>query len=265
MNLDNSFRSKRERKAYYRLCLALLILAFLFTYGLLVYNNPVPISSPSFLPVIKRRQNALIAMAMASVCQALATVIFQTITSNKIITPSLLGFEAIYATINTSVMYFLGVSVFLALGNVYFYLGQILIMVLVCLLLFYGILNMKNSSIDLVLLVGVVMGQGLRSVSAFMRRILSPSEFDVLQSSLFASVNNAKADYFWISLAIIGIIVLIIFANTSKLNVLALGKDVGENIGLNYKRESIKYLVCVSILMSISTALVGSMTFLDFW
>lgn len=265
MNLDNSFRSKRERKAYYRLCLALLILAFLFTYGLLVYNNPVPISSPSFLPVIKRRQNALIAMAMASVYQALATVIFQTITSNKIITPSLLGFEAIYATINTSVMYFLGVSVFLALGNVYFYLGQILIMVLVCLLLFYGILNMKNSSIDLVLLVGVVMGQGLRSVSAFMRRILSPSEFDVLQSSLFASVNNAKADYFWISLAIIGIIVLIIFANTSKLNVLALGKDVGENIGLNYKRESIKYLVCVSILMSISTALVGSMTFLDFW
>lgn len=109
------------------------------------------------------------------------------------------------------------------------------------------------------------MGQGLRSVSAFMRRILSPSEFDVLQSSLFASVNNAKADYFWISLAIIGIIVLIIFANTSKLNVLALGKDVGENLGLNYKRESIKYLVCVSILMSISTALVGSMTFLDFW
>lgn len=130
--MDNSFRSKRERKAYYGLCLVLLILA----YGLLVYNNPVPISSPSFLPVIKIRQNALIAMAMASVCQALATVIFQTITSNKIITPSLLGFEAIYATINTSVMYFLGVSVFLALGNVYFYLGQILIMVLVCLLLY---------------------------------------------------------------------------------------------------------------------------------
>lgn len=264
MNFDNSFRSKKDRYSYYVLCLGLLIFALLFTYGLLVYNNPVPLSSPSFLPVIKRRQNALIAMAIASVCQAFGTVSFQTVTSNKIITPSLLGFEAIYATINTSLMYFLGLSAFISISGIYFYMGQILIMVLVCLLLFYGILNMKNASIDLVLLVGVVMGQGLRSISAFMRRILSPSEFDVLQASLFASVNNARADYFGISIVLVGLIACIIFLSSRKLNILALGKDVSTNLGINYKKENIKILVCVSILMSVSTALVGPMTFFGF-
>lgn len=264
MNVENSFRNKKDRYSYYLLCLGLSILALIFTYGLLVYNNPVPLSSPSFLPVIKRRQNALIAMAIAAVCQSLATVSFQTVTSNKIITPSLLGFEAIYTTINTSLMYFLGLSAFISVSGIYFYMGQILIMVLVCLLLFYGILNMKNASIDLVLLVGVVMGQGLRSISAFMRRILSPSEFDVLQASLFASVNNAKADYFAISIVIVGIIACIIFLNNKKLNIIAMGKDVSTNLGINYKKESIKILVCVSILMSVSTALVGPMTFLGF-
>ena len=264
MNLENSFRNKKDRYSCYILCLGLLIFALIFTYGLLVYNNPVPLSSPSFLPVIKRRQNALIAMAIAAVCQAFGTVSFQTVTSNKIITPSLLGFEAIYATINTSLMYFLGLSAFISISGIYFYMGQILIMVLVCLLLFYGVLNMKNASIDLVLLVGVVMGQGLRSISAFMRRVLSPSEFDVLQASLFASVNNARAEYFGVSIVLVGLIASIIFLSSKKLNILALGKDVSTNLGINYKKESIKILVCVSILMSVSTALVGPMTFFGF-
>ena len=264
MNKNIAFRKNKDKRNYYLICIFLFVLGLAFSYGLLVYNNPVPIDSPSFLPVIKRRQNALIAMGLAAICQALGTVVFQTITSNKIITPSLLGFEAIYSTIQTSLMYFLGLKMFLKLDSIYSYLGQIILMVGVCLLLFYGILNMENASIDLVLLVGVVMGQGLRSVSAFMRRILSPSEFDVLQASLFASVNNAKEEYFLISSILIGLVSVLIFLNTKKLNILALGKSFSENLGLNYKKETIKGLIAVSILMSISTALVGPMTFFGF-
>lgn len=264
MNKNLAFRKNKDRRNYYLVCILLFILGLAFSYGLLVYDNPVPIDSPSFLPVIKRRQNALIAMGLAAICQALGTVVFQTITSNKIITPSLLGFEAIYSTIQTSLMYFLGLKIFLKLDSIYFYLSQIILMVGVCLLLFYGILNMENASIDLVLLVGVVMGQGLRSVSAFMRRILSPSEFDVLQASLFASVNNAKAEYFLISFILIGLVSVFIFLNTNKLNILALGKSFSENLGLNHKKETIKGLIAVSVLMSVSTALVGPMTFFGF-
>lgn len=88
-----------------------------------MYNNPVPIDSPSFIPVVKRRIVAIVAMIIAAVCHSLSTVAFQSITNNKIITPSLLGFESLYSAIQTSTVFFFGVSAlidFNGIGSFYF-------------------------------------------------------------------------------------------------------------------------------------------------
>src|SRR5699024_854373 len=97
-----AFRSKKDEKRYWILLITLIALGLLSSYGLLVYDNPVPVSSPSFIPVVKRRVVALVAMIIAAICQSLSTVSFQSITNNRVITPSLLGFEALYSTIHTS-------------------------------------------------------------------------------------------------------------------------------------------------------------------
>lgn len=260
----SSFRSKKEKKSYILSLIILFLLSIIIVYGLLVYNNPVPIDSPSFLPVIKRRQNAIIAMAIAAICQAVGSVLFQSVTSNRIITPSILGFEAIYSTVNTAIMYFLGISGFMAIGGKKFFIFQIILMVGICLLLFMGIFNKKDGNIELMLLIGVILGQGLRSIAAFMRRLLSPSEFDILQAKLFASVNNSDSQYFALSIGIIFVVVAAIFLNTNKINVISLGKDVATNLGLNHKKATFLSLIAVAILISISTALVGPMTFYGF-
>ena len=258
-----SFRSNKEKKKYLIILSILIVMTLLNIFGLLVYNNPVPLDSPSFLPVVRRRQNAIIAMLIAATCQALATLLFQTVTNNRVITPSLLGFEAIYSTINTATMYFLGINAFIAISGMSYYLSQIGIMVLVSLILFSTLLK-KDRHVDFLLLVGIIMGQGLRSISAFMRRLLSPSEFDVLQAKLFASVNNSDSSYFLISIILVAIVGGIIFAESSKLNVISLGSGVSNNLGLNYKRSIIYALIGVSILMSVSTALIGPMNFFGF-
>lgn len=258
-----SFRTNKEKKKYFIILSILIFLTLVNIYGLLTYNNPVPIDSPSFLPVVRRRQNAIIAMLLAATCQAFATLLFQTVTNNKIITPSLLGFEAIYSTINTATMYFLGINSFIALSGMTYYLSQIAIMVIISLLLFSTLLK-KHRNIDFLLLIGIIMGQGLRSISAFMRRLLSPSEFDVLQAKLFTSVNNSDPSYFLISAIIIGVVGFIIFTKSNKLNVIGLGEDVSNNLGLNYKKSIIYSLIGVSILMSVSTALIGPMNFFGF-
>lgn len=260
----SSFRSKKEKKSYILSLIILSLLSIVIVYGLLVYNNPVPIDSPSFLPVIKRRQNAIIAMAIAAICQAVGSVLFQSVTSNRIITPSILGFEAIYSAVNTAIMYFLGISGFMAIGGKRFFIFQIILMVGICLLLFMGIFNKKDGNIELMLLIGVILGQGLRSIAAFMRRLLSPSEFDILQAKLFASVNNSDSQYFALSIGIIFVVVAAIFLNTNKINVISLGKDVATNLGLNHKKATFLSLIAVAILISISTALVGPMTFYGF-
>lgn len=207
---------------------------------------------------------ALTAMIISAVCQSLSTVAFQSITNNKVITPSLLGFEALYSTIHTSTMFFLGAGAFLSFNGVGSFIFQVSAMVIMCLLLYGWLLSGKYGDIQLMLLVGVIIGTGLKSVSAFMKRLLVPSEFDVLQAKLFGSVNNADARYFPVAIPIVIIVGILLIINSKKLNVLSLGKDVCSALGVNHKASVIYTLVLVSILMSISTALVGPLTFFGF-
>lgn len=259
-----AFRSRKEETRYWILLMTLFLLGVLATYGLLVYNNPVPVDSPSFLPVVKRRLTAIIAMIISAVCQSLATVAFQSSTNNRIITPSLLGFEALYGTIHTSTMFFFGAGVFLKFSGVGPFLFQITVMVIMCLILYGWLLSGKYGNLQLMLLVGIIIGTGLKSVSSFMRRLLAPSEFDVLQARLFGSVNNADAEYFPVAIPIVIIAAVLILAHSKKLNVLSLGKSASNSLGVHHKSGVIYTLILVSVLMSVSTSLVGPLTFFGF-
>ncbi len=259
-----SFRSKKEERRYWILLLTLIGLGLLSAYGLLVYNNPVPVDSPSFIPVVKRRMIAVTAMIIAAICQSLATVAFQSVTNNRVITPSLLGFEALYSTIHTSTMFFFGASVFIGYTGTGPFLVQVAVMVLMCIILYGWLLSGKYGNLQLMLLVGIIIGTGLRSLSTFMRKLLAPAEFDILQAKLFGSVNNADSEYFFIAIPIVLIVALLLFTFSKNLNVLSLGKDISTSLGVNHKFSVIYVLVLVSILMSVSTALVGPLTFFGF-
>lgn len=108
------------------------------------------------------------------------------------------------------------------------------------------------------------MGSGLRSISSFMTRLLAPSEFDILQAKLFGSVNNANTDYFIIAIPLILVAGGLLMMNGRKLNVLAMGKSVSTSLGLSYQKNIIYNLVLISVLMAVSTALIGPMTFFGF-
>ena len=259
-----AFRSKKEMWRYWILLSAFIALGLFASYGLLVYNNPVPIDSPSFIPVVRRRMFALTAMLLAAICQSLSTVAFQSITNNKIITPSLLGFEALYSTIQTGTMFFFGATAFINFSGTGSFMFQVTVMVAMCLILYGWLLAGKYGNLQLMLLVGVIMGTGLRSLSSFMRRVLAPSEFDILQARLFGSVNNADAEYFPIAIPIIIVAALLLLAFSKKLNVISLGKAPATSLGLRHQSSVIYALILVSVLMSISTALVGPLTFYGF-
>ncbi|GGH18631.1 iron chelate uptake ABC transporter family permease subunit [Paenibacillus segetis] len=259
-----AFRSKKEEKRYWILLITLIILGILSSYGLLVYNNPVPVDSPSFIPVVKRRIVALVAMVIAAICQSLSTVAFQSITNNKIITPSLLGFEALYSTIHTSTIFFFGVGALINFTGIGPFAIQVIVMVLMSLILYGWLLSGKYGNLQLMLLVGIIIGTGLKSVSTFMKRLLAPSEFDILQARLFGSVNNADSAYFPVVIPVVIIVALLLLANSKNLNVLSLGKDVSTSFGVKHQSSIIYTLILVSVLMSISTALIGPLTFYGF-
>ncbi|WP_456276957.1 iron chelate uptake ABC transporter family permease subunit [Bacillus sp. AK128] len=260
----SAFRTKKDERRYWILLITLTALGLLFACGLLVYNNPVPVDSPSFIPVVERRIVAVVAMFIAAICHSLSTVAFQSITNNRIITPSLLGFESLYSTIQTGTMYIFGATALVSFSGIGPFFLQVGLMVLISLMLYGWLLSGKYGNLQLVLLIGIIMGTGLSTLSAFMRKLLSPSEFDLLQTRLIGSVNNADSEYFPVVLPMIIILALLLFVFSKKLNILSLGKDVSTTFGVKYQPNIIYALVLVTILMAISTALVGPLTFFGF-
>lgn len=259
-----AFKNAKDQRNFWIVLSVLFGLSLLATYGLLVFNNPVPFDSPSFIPVVRRRFTAVVVMLVVSLCQSLSTVAFQSLTSNKIITPSLLGFDALYATIHTTTIFLFGSSVFINFSGLGPFILQIVLMVMMCLILYGWLLSGKYGDLQLMLLVGVIIGTGLRSLSSFMRRLLAPSEFDILQARLFGSVNNANIESLYLAIPLVLCVGILLVMFSHKLNALSLGKDVSTSIGVNHQRSVIYGLILVSILMSISTALVGSLTFYGF-
>ena len=161
-------------------------------------------------------------------------------------------------------MFFLGATAFIQFSGTNAFVFQVVAMVLMCLILYGWLLSGKYGNLQFMLLIGVILGTGLRSVSSFMRRLLSPSEFDILQARMFGSVNNANVEYFPLAITIVIIVAILLFAYSKRLNVVSLGKDCSTSLGVKYQGSIIYALTLVSILMAVSTAMVGPIAFYGF-
>lgn len=251
-------------KKYWITLACVWILAASLAFAYLAYGNPMEFGTRKFWLIAQRRADALIAMAIVAVCQAMATVSFHTVTNNRILTPSIMGFESLYVAINTATIFFLGASGLNDARTVPTFLMQMGVMVGLSLVLYSWLLTNRKQNMHAMLLVGVVIGGGLGSLSTFMQRMLTPSEFDILTARLFGSVNNAESEYYPIAIPVVAIATTLLVLNARKLNVISLGADVSTNLGVNHKAHAIYTLVLVSLLMATTTALVGPMTFLGF-
>ena len=259
-----AFQTSQSKRRYWLLTVSLVVAALLFTAGLLSWGNPMDFGTRGYWLIAERRMNSVIAMAVVAVCQAVATVAFQTVTNNRIITPSIMGFESLYVAIHTSTVYFLGAAGLNNARTLEMFVIQLVLMVGLSLILYTWLLAGDNPNMHAMLLVGIVLGGGLGSVSTFMQRLLTPSEFDVLTARLFGSVNNADPEYYPLAVPLVLVAAGLMVLNSRRLNVLGLGRDVAVNLGVNHKKHAVFTLVLVSVLMAVSTALVGPMTFLGF-
>ena len=242
----------------------LVLLAVFFAAGLLAWDNPMPPGSRGFWLIAKLRASSLLAMLIVALCQSIATVSFQTVTNNRIITPSIMGFEALYRVVQTGAVFFLGIAgitFFTGLGQ---FALQVALMVGLSVALYGWLLSGKLGNIQIMLLVGIIIGSGLGAVATFMQRMLTPSEFDVLTARLFGSMTNADMDYMPLAIPLVLVAGTVLVARSKRMNIVALGKDTTTNLGINHRREVMVTLFFVSILMAVSTALVGPLTFLGF-
>lgn len=256
--------TKQVRKRYWITLSIMIGLALFFGIGLLAWDNPMPVGSDGFWIIAKLRASNILTMVIVAACQAIATVAFQTVTNNRIITPSIMGFEALYRVVQTGAVFVLGVAGVTFFTGISQFVLQVAIMVGLSVALYGWLLSGKLGNIQIMLLVGIIIGTGLGSIATFMQRLLTPSEFDVLTARLFGSMANADMSYMPVAIPLVLIAGGYLVLSSKKMNILALGKETTINLGINHRREVMKSLFFISILMAVTTALVGPLTFLGF-
>ncbi|MCI1017278.1 iron chelate uptake ABC transporter family permease subunit [Microbacterium sp. C5A9] len=261
---SGSFTTPRARRRYLLVLGLLVVLSVVFAFGLLAWDNPMPVGSAGFWRIAQHRATSVTVMVVVAIAQATATVSFQTVTNNRIITPSIMGFESLYRVVQTSTVYLFGVAGLVAIQGVWQFGLQVVIMVALAMALYGWLLSGRYGNLHIMLLVGIIIGGGLGAISTFMQRLLTPSEFDVLAARLFGNVSNADASYLPLAIPLCLAASTLLVMRSRRLDVMALGADAARSLGLDHKRELFVVLFLVAVLMATSTALVGPMTFLGF-
>lgn len=215
----------------------------------------------SFDYALPKRSIKVMAMIITGVAIAYSTVVFQTITHNRILTPSIMGLDSLYMLIQTLAIFFLGSGHSIIVNKQINFVLSIVAMVVFALLLFKFLFKKGQQSVYFLLLVGIIIGTFFSSISTFLQVLIDPNEFQIVQDKMFASFNNVNSDLVWVSVLFVGLVILIGWRNLPYLDVLSLGRDISINLGVPYDRTVKQTLVIVAILISVSTALVGPITF----
>ncbi|GAA4702489.1 iron chelate uptake ABC transporter family permease subunit [Brevibacillus fulvus] len=212
--------------------------------------------------IIPRRLKKILAIVLTGGAIAYSTMVFQTITNNRILTPSILGLDSLYMFIQTLVIFFFGsTNLTMANKNINF-LISVGLMVVFSAILYKLLFKREGQNIYFLLLIGLIFGTLFQSMSSFMEVLIDPNEFLTIQDRMFASFNNVNSEILLISVIAMLILALYSARFAKYLDVLSLGKDHAVNLGLDYDYVVKRMLVVVAILVSIATALVGPITFL---
>ncbi|GIP28880.1 putative ABC transporter permease protein YclO [Paenibacillus sp. J23TS9] len=212
--------------------------------------------------VLPRRGKKVLAMIITGGAIAFSTVVFQTITNNRILTPSIMGLDSLYMLFQTFMVYIFGSAGLTMMGKNINFILSVGLMALFSVVFYKLLFKREGQNIYFLLLLGLIFGTLFQSLSTFMEVLIDPNEFQIVQDKMFASFNNVSTELLWISIILMAA-VTVYFARYAKyLDVIALGKDQAVNLGVDYDRVVKRMLVVVAILISIATALVGPITFL---
>lgn len=215
--------------------------------------------------LLRVRSRKLLAYLLVAVIASFSTISFQTIIGNRFLTPSVLGLENFYVLLQSLFLFF------------YWNWGRLdepnsvveFVVVMGLQMLFFAALlpmirQLLTRGFGTILLICMGIGTLLRSSATYLQVIMDPNEYDKLQGRLFASLQHVNTDVLMIACFITIVTVYFLYRKSLLLNVLYLGKSNAILLGVQVEKLQIQVLWAVVLLTSVSTAMVGPMSFFGF-
>lgn len=258
MKREVSRRSNRSNtKKFLILAVIVLIAAAAYMLVEVRFDNP-----KLFRYAMKIRTPKLIVMLIVAFAIGAASLVFQSIINNTIVTPCLLGMNSLYTLIHTAVYFCLGATSALVNNANLSFAVDLVLMGIIATLVYSYLFKKTKHNVLYVLLIGTVLTSLFSSIQTTLTRIMDPNEYETLLSTLVASFSNINTEIILFSILVLAIVVFALRKELGMLNVLTLGKDQAVNLGVDYDRCIRRLLLGVTLFIAVATAMVGPISFI---
>lgn len=222
----------------------------------------LPGLGPKWQFVLGLRATRLAGMLTVGAAVAVATVLFQTASRNRILTPQIMGFDALFILVQTALIASLGTVGFAALPTAAKFAAEVALLVGAALLLFGTLMGRGAQDVPRMILTGVILGVLFRSASGFLARVMDPNDYATVQSQAMATFSKVDATLLPWAAGFTVVAIWAAFRMAARLDVLALGRAPAISLGLRHDAVLTFTLMLVAVLVAVATALVGPMAFL---
>lgn len=205
---------------------------------------------------LKIRAPKLIAMLIAASAIGGASIVFQSIINNTIVTPCLLGMNSLYTLIHTAVVFAAGSGSILAANANAAFATDLVLMGITATVLYSYLFRKTNHNVLYVLLVGTVLTSFFGSIQSAMIRTMDPNEYDNLLSTLVASFSNINSEIILFTVIALAAVVFALRKELALLDVITLGREQAINLGVDYDRTIRRLLLGVTLCIAAATAMV---------
>ena len=251
-------------KAYYRNIQKLVMMALLAAVAVAAYML-VEVNFDNerlFFYALKLRTPKLIVMVITAFVIGGASLVFQSVINNTIVTPCLLGMNSLYTLIHTAVVFFAGSTSVLANNANASFAVDLVIMGITATVIYGWLFKKTNYNVLYVLLIGTVLTSFFSSIQSTLTRVMDPNEYDNLLSTLVASFSNVNSEIIVFSVVVLGALIFVLRKDLALLDVITLGRQQAVNLGVDYDRTIRRLLLGVTICIAVATAMVGPISFL---
>ena len=251
-------------KAYYRNIQKLVMMALLAAVAAAAYML-VEVNFDNerlFFYALKLRTPKLIVMIITAFAIGGASLVFQSVINNTIVTPCLLGMNSLYTLIHTAVVFFAGSTSVLANNANLSFAVDLVIMGITATVIYGWLFKKTNYNVLYVLLIGTVLTSFFSSIQSTLTRVMDPNEYDNLLSTLVASFSNVNSEIILFSVVVLGVLIFVLRKDLALLDVITLGRQQTVNLGVDYDRTIRRLLLGVTICIAVATAMVGPISFL---
>ncbi len=207
------------------------------------------------------RWRTIAGMVIAAAAVGAATVLFQTITANRILTPGIMGFDAVFMTIQVVTAFAIGPMLLVAAPAFASWTVELVLMAGTVTVLYWWLFVRQRYDLHVIVLAGLVLGVMFRSLTSFLQRLLDPDTFAIVQDMLFASFTSIDRELLLPTAVLVVAGLASLWPVRRSLDVLSLGESTAISLGVAHRRVTLHVIVVIAVLVATSTALVGPVTF----